>query len=50
MPEVVEKDPFNMSNDEYYNPKLTLDNTLRHNVGGGGMLQVCEGRGDFTGI
>ncbi|XP_014670703.1 PREDICTED: transcription initiation factor TFIID subunit 1-like, partial [Priapulus caudatus] len=39
MPEVVEKDPFNMSNDEYYNPKLTLDNALRHNVGGGGMLQ-----------
>lgn len=39
MPEAVEKDIFNLSNDEYYNPKLTQDNALRHNVGGGGMLQ-----------
>ncbi|XP_064636542.1 transcription initiation factor TFIID subunit 1-like isoform X2 [Lineus longissimus] len=33
-PEVQNKDPFNMSNDEYYNPKLSLDNALRTNLGG----------------
>uniref|UniRef100_T1J1P4 Transcription initiation factor TFIID subunit 1 n=1 Tax=Strigamia maritima TaxID=126957 RepID=T1J1P4_STRMM len=29
-----EKDPFNVSNDEYYNPKMTQDNALRMNMGG----------------
>ncbi|XP_029644075.1 transcription initiation factor TFIID subunit 1 isoform X1 [Octopus sinensis] len=28
------KDPFNLSNDEFYNPKLTMDNALRTNMGG----------------
>ena len=28
------KDPFNLSNDEYYNPKIATDNALRTNVGG----------------
>ncbi|XP_067949949.1 transcription initiation factor TFIID subunit 1-like [Watersipora subatra] len=28
------KDPFNISNDEYYNPKIATDNALRTNVGG----------------
>jgi len=30
----VRKDPFNISNDEYYNPKLATDSVLRTNVGG----------------
>lgn len=33
-PNVQRKDPFNLSNDEYYNPKLTMDNALRTNMGG----------------
>lgn len=28
------KDPFNMSNDEYYNPRLTTDNALSRSFGG----------------
>ena len=28
------KDPFNISNDEYYNPKQANDSILRTNVGG----------------
>lgn len=36
------KDPFNMSNDEYYNPKLATDNALRTNLGGS-ILQVGRG-------
>ncbi|XP_064607804.1 transcription initiation factor TFIID subunit 1-like isoform X1 [Liolophura sinensis] len=31
---VQSKDPFNLSNDEYYNPKLTTDTALRTNIGG----------------
>ncbi|XP_041357029.1 transcription initiation factor TFIID subunit 1-like isoform X3 [Gigantopelta aegis] len=31
---IQQKDPFNLSNDEYYNPKL-LDNTLRSTIGSG---------------
>ncbi|XP_055958756.1 transcription initiation factor TFIID subunit 1 isoform X2 [Patella vulgata] len=30
---VQTKDPFNLSNDEYYNPKI-MDNALRSNIGG----------------
>ena len=30
----VVKDPFNISNDEYYNPKMTQDVALKPNVGG----------------
>ncbi|KAI1299211.1 Transcription initiation factor TFIID subunit 1 [Halotydeus destructor] len=30
----VVKDPFNISNDEYYNPKMTTDTALKPNVGG----------------
>lgn len=30
------KDPFNISNDEYYNPKIATDNVLRTNVAGKG--------------
>ena len=33
-PTNTEKDPFNISNDEYYNPKLTTDVALKPNVGG----------------
>ncbi|RWS29199.1 transcription initiation factor TFIID subunit 1-like protein [Leptotrombidium deliense] len=33
-PKVLEKDPFNISNDEFYNPKLTQDTALRPTVGG----------------
>ncbi|XP_054711819.1 transcription initiation factor TFIID subunit 1-like [Uloborus diversus] len=29
-----EKDPFNISNDEFYNPKMTQDTALKPNVGG----------------
>ncbi|CAG2104510.1 unnamed protein product [Medioppia subpectinata] len=32
-PTNTEKDPFNISNDEYYNPKLTTDVALKSNVG-----------------
>ncbi|CAG2164848.1 unnamed protein product [Oppiella nova] len=32
-PTNTEKDPFNISNDEYYNPKLTTDVALKPNVG-----------------
>jgi len=28
------KDPFNISNDEYYNPKIATDTALRTNLGG----------------
>lgn len=28
------KDPFNISNDEYYNPRVANDTALRTNVGG----------------
>ncbi|CAH1777107.1 unnamed protein product [Owenia fusiformis] len=31
--EMPNKDPFNISNDEYYNPKLTQENALRTNIG-----------------
>ncbi|EEC16643.1 transcription initiation factor tfii-D, putative, partial [Ixodes scapularis] len=30
----MEKDPYNISNDEFYNPKLTQDSALKPNVGG----------------
>ncbi|KAI0232494.1 Transcription initiation factor TFIID subunit 1 [Lamellibrachia satsuma] len=44
------RNPFNLSNDEYYNPKLTTDNALRTNLGGG-LLQhstvACELRQPF---
>ena len=30
----VQKDPWNISNDEFYNPKLTTDTALKPNVGG----------------
>ena len=30
---VVNKDPFNLSNDEYYNPKLANDAALKANLG-----------------
>lgn len=33
-PQTVEKDQFNISNDEYYNPKMTQDSALKPNVGG----------------
>jgi len=33
-PQTLEKDPFNISNDEYYNPKLTQDTALKPTVGG----------------
>ncbi|XP_022251880.1 transcription initiation factor TFIID subunit 1-like isoform X3 [Limulus polyphemus] len=33
-PQNVEKDPFNISNDQYYNPKMTQDSALKPNVGG----------------
>ena len=32
-PEEIEKDPFNISNDEFYNPKLTQDAALKPTVG-----------------
>ncbi|KAK2151093.1 hypothetical protein LSH36_376g04026 [Paralvinella palmiformis] len=32
--ELIKKDPFNISNDEYYNPKLTTDNALTRSLGG----------------
>ena len=35
---IQQKDPFNLSNDEYYNPKL-LDNTLRSTIGSS-LIQV----------
>ena len=38
---VQTKDPFNLSNDDYYNPKLTTDNALRTNVGGS-LIQVTN--------
>lgn len=33
-PANIEKDPFNISNDEYYNPKMTTDVALKPNVSG----------------
>ncbi|XP_055929152.1 transcription initiation factor TFIID subunit 1-like [Argiope bruennichi] len=33
-PQSKEKDQFNISNDEYYNPKMTQDTALKPNVGG----------------
>lgn len=33
-PQVLEKDPFNISNEELYNPKLTQDSALKPTVGG----------------
>ncbi|ESN93291.1 hypothetical protein HELRODRAFT_194117 [Helobdella robusta] len=33
-PDIIQKHPFNLSNDEYYNPKLTTDNALGRNMGG----------------
>ena len=30
---IQSRNPFNLSNDEYYNPKLTTDNALRTNLG-----------------
>lgn len=30
----VQKDPWNISNDEYYNPKMTTDTALKPNAGG----------------
>ncbi|XP_035205757.1 transcription initiation factor TFIID subunit 1-like isoform X1 [Stegodyphus dumicola] len=33
-PQNIKKDPFNISNDEYYNPKMTQDSALKPNVGG----------------
>ncbi|GIX95370.1 transcription initiation factor TFIID subunit 1 [Caerostris extrusa] len=33
-PQNMKKDPFNISNDEYYNPKMTQDTALKPNVGG----------------
>ena len=33
-------DPFNISNDEYYNPKLSTDSALGRNIGGA-LVQVC---------
>lgn len=33
-PQDMKKDPFNISNDEYYNPKLTQDTALKPTVGG----------------
>ncbi|GFY78151.1 transcription initiation factor TFIID subunit 1 [Trichonephila inaurata madagascariensis] len=33
-PQSIKKDPFNISNDEYYNPKMTQDTALKPNVGG----------------
>ena len=33
------RDPFNLSNDEYYNPKLATDTALRTNAGGT-LIQV----------
>lgn len=32
--QTMEKDPYNISNDEFYNPKLTQDSALKPNVGG----------------
>ena len=32
-PTDIAKDPFNISNDEFYNPKLTTDTALKPNVG-----------------
>lgn len=32
--QTLEKDPYNISNDEFYNPKLTQDSALKPNVGG----------------
>ncbi|XP_013414213.1 transcription initiation factor TFIID subunit 1 [Lingula anatina] len=47
---IQQKDPFNISNDEHYNPKLTMDNALRTNVGGN-LIQhstpACELRQPF---
>ena len=40
MPSAVQtKDPFNISNDEHYNPKV-MDNALRPNIGSS-LIQVC---------
>ena len=36
---VQTKDPFNISNDEHYNPKV-MDNALRPNIGSS-LIQVC---------
>lgn len=33
-PTTIQRDPFNISNDEYYNPKLTTDTALKPNAGG----------------
>ncbi|XP_071041821.1 transcription initiation factor TFIID subunit 1 isoform X2 [Parasteatoda tepidariorum] len=33
-PQNTKTDPFNISNDEYYNPKMTQDSALKPNVGG----------------
>lgn len=33
-PQDMKKDPFNISNDEFYNPKLTQDTALKPTVGG----------------
>ncbi|GBN17966.1 Transcription initiation factor TFIID subunit 1 [Araneus ventricosus] len=33
-PQSIKKDQFNISNDEYYNPKMTQDTALKPNVGG----------------
>ena len=35
---MVSVDPFNLSNDEYYNAKLATDNALRTNLGS--VIQV----------
>lgn len=37
-PNVQNKDPFNLSNDKYYNPKM-MDNALKSNIGGS-LIQV----------
>jgi transcription initiation factor TFIID subunit 1 len=33
-PTTIQRDPFNISNDEYYNPKMTTDTALKPNAGG----------------
>ncbi|KAL5010007.1 hypothetical protein ScPMuIL_012312 [Solemya velum] len=48
-PNVQNKDPFNLSNDKYYNPKM-MDNALKSNIGGS-LIQhstpACELRQPF---